>query len=314
MSTATLEAGRAGSRSRATSVRSPQKGRRPPPLTKLQAVRGLRLPPKAMVIVALLCASLVLAAGLATGGRGRSTLLATSRILDAVRAVAGQAPALFQGRLPDFGGQVAEVKLSGATAAARPEILAAAEIKAGQSLSGLDLAAVRTRVEQVGWVEHARVLRLWPDAVRIDVVQRPLMAVWQFAGKEVVVASNGAPVTEVDPSRFGGLPLIVGGGANLAAPALIAALGQRPAILAHVAALVRVDDRRWTLDLKDGGEVLLPGDDAEAEGLDRLARLQARANILGLGLARIDLRDPEMVLVRPRAAPPTAQTKTKGGV
>ena len=48
--------------------------------------------------------------------------------------------------------------------------------------------------------------------------KRPLMAVWEHAGRTVVVADDGTVVTKVDPGHFGGLPLIVGDGANPASP------------------------------------------------------------------------------------------------
>jgi cell division protein FtsQ len=71
--------------------------------------------------------------------------------------------------------------------------------------------------------------------------------------------------------------------------------------------MVRVDDRRWDLRLKDGGVIMLPPED-EGAALKRLDDLDRTAKILDLGLARIDLRDPEMVVVRPRetAAPALA--------
>ena len=66
-----------------------------------------------------------------------------------------------------------------------------------------------------------------------------------------------------------------------------------------------MDARRWDLRLKDGGIIQLPatGEDAALIQLDLLDR---RARLLELGFARIDLRDPEMVTVRPRGAPASA--------
>jgi methyl-accepting chemotaxis protein len=66
-------------------------------------------------------------------------------------------------------------------------------------------------------------------------------------------------------------------------------------------ALVRVDDRRWDLRLKDGSLIQLPAIDEES-ALIQLDQLDQRQRILDLGFARIDLRDPEMVAVRPRDA------------
>jgi cell division protein FtsQ len=81
-------------------------------------------------------------------------------------------------------------------------------------------------------------------------------------------------------------------------------------LLARVDALVRVDDRRWDLRMKDGSLIQLPAT-GEEDALMRLEKLDRRSHILALGFDRIDLRNPELVAVRPRqfgpgGAPPTA--------
>ena len=118
-------------------------------------------------------------------------------------------------------------------------------------------------------------------------------------------------MTQVDPSHFVGLPLIVGDGANLAAHGIVPAILGRPRLAKRLGALVRVDGRRWDIRLKDGCLIMLPAEGQDAalkqlDGLDRASR------ILDLGFARVDLRDPEMVVVRPRGA--AAPVLTKAGV
>jgi cell division protein FtsQ len=116
---------------------------------------------------------------------------------------------------------------------------------------------------------------------------------------------------DVAPGRVTNLPLIVGAGANTAAAALLPLVSARPRLAQRLAALVRVDDRRWNLNLKDGGVILLPAI-GEAAALLRLDALDRQARLLDLGFARIDLRDPEMILVRPHG--PTAPALAGGGV
>jgi cell division protein FtsQ len=225
---------------------------------------------------------------LATGGRAQRL------------AASGAAGA--EERLVASGLRVDTVQLQGASAAARKEILHAAALRPGESILTLDIDALRRRVEQVGWVNRARVIRLWPSTVVIAVDQRPLVAIWEHGGRAVVVASDGTVVDKADPNRFASLPLIVGDGANVAAAAIIPAVSARPRLLERLEALVRVDDRRWDLRLKDGALVQLPAG-GEEEALIRLDQLDSKSRVLDLALARIDLRDPEMVVVRPREGP-----------
>lgn len=201
-----------------------------------------------------------------------------------------------------LGFRLTSVRLEGASPQSSPDILRAAALTTGAPLFAVDLEAARQRVEQVGWVKSARVLRLAPNTVVIAVNERKLLAVWQHDGHVAVIDAGGVTAPEADPARFASLPLVVGDGANTAAAAILPLVASRPRLTARLDALVRVDDRRWDLRLKDGTIVQLPASDEEA-ALIRLDQLDQQSRILDLGFSRIDLRDPEMVMVRPRQAP-----------
>ena len=261
--------------------------------SKLNGVAGVGLERGLAVkatVVLLMGAAAVL---LATGGRGAAL---TAAIVGGV-----------DGRLGAMGLRVAKVELQGVSPAAAPAVLAAAGVEPGAPIMGLDLAAVRERVEGVGWIRSARVLRFLPDTLVIAAAERPRLAVWQLNGRTLVVDKDGAPIPEADAGGFPELPLVVGEGANEAASAVLPLLNARPRLMARVDALVRVDARRWDLRLKDGGLIQLPADKEDA-ALIQLDQLDQRARLLELGFARIDLRDPEMVTVRPRGGPAASAT------
>lgn len=262
--------------------------------SKLHAAKGAGFSRRLGIAAAALVAVLGAVVVLATGGRGAQLV--------------GVARGAIDSQFASLGFRLGTVHLQGASRAAQDEILKAADVKLGTPIFAVDLAKLRGRVERVGWVAHARVIRLLPDTLVIAVTERPLMAVWQHAGHTLVVASNGAVVSAVDPGHFTGLPLIVGDGANLAARAILPTVLARPRLAGRLAALVRVDGRRWDLRLKDGGVVLLPAD-GEGAALNRLDSLDRSSRILQLGLARIDLRDPGMVVVRPRGVAAPAAVK-----
>ena len=74
----------------------------------------------------------------------------------------------------------------------------------------------------------------------------------------------------------------------------------RPRLVSRLEALVRVDQRRWDLRLKDGGIIQLPAV-GEDSALIQLDQIDQKSRILDLGFERIDLRNPEALAVRPRA-------------
>ncbi len=151
----------------------------------------------------------------------------------------------------------------------------------------------------------ARVSRMLPDTLMISVEERRQLAVWQHDGRSQVIDDHGQVIPEADPARFTRLPLVVGMGGAQHAGEILPLLAQRPRLMEHLEALVRVDDRRWDLRLKDGALIQLPAVDEE-QALIRLEQLEKRTHLIELGFERIDLRNPDTVAVRPRAANPLA--------
>jgi cell division protein FtsQ len=229
-------------------------------------------------------------------------VLATNNRGERLVAATGEA---FTNATADAGFRLDNVRLQGASIQSSADILRAADLKKGAPLFTVDLDAARRRVEQVGWVKSARVVRLLPDSVVIDVVERRLLAVWEDNGRIGVIDAGGVVAPEADPGKFARLPLVVGDGANLAAAHILPLVQRRPRLMARLDALVRVDGRRWDLRLRDGGIVQLPATDEDA-ALIRLDQLDQASRILDLGFSRIDLRDPQMVAVRPKDTPGAA--------
>jgi cell division protein FtsQ len=229
--------------------------------------------------------TLALVGVLATGGRAGRIAAAAGHAVDQ--------------RLADAGFRLETVHIQGASELASRDILKAAAVYRDQPLMGLDLDGLRSRVEAVGWVREAQVVRLLPDTLVIAVKERRQLAVWQHAGRTMVIDDHGQPIPEAAPASFTSLPLVVGAGAARHAAEILPVLAQRPKLMARLEALVRVDDRRWDLRLKDGSLIQLPAVDQE-QALMQLEQLDLRSRILDLGFERIDLRNPDMVAVRPR--------------
>lgn len=251
---------------------------------KLHALRALAVPERALA--ATVAGVLVLGAGLVlfTHGRAHALTQAAANVVD--------------GRLAAMGLRLDRVHLQGASADSEPAIKAALDLHRGEAITSLDLNALRQKVEEVGWVKQARIVRLLPDTLVVSVQERERLAVWQHDGRTVVIDADGRPIREADPARFPELPLVVGEGADAAAGRILPLVRQRPRLMARLEALVRVDDRRWDLRLKDGSLIQLPADDGEEAALLQFDQLDQKGRVLDLGFKRIDLRDPQMAAVR----------------
>ena len=302
MPAAVRGARRTDARPRANVAAAPARGRTSAggsarPAAKLRAARGVGLPPGLAVAAAGLVFIVGIGVTLATGHRGER--LATG----IEQGVLGQTAAA--------GFKLQAVHVQGASPMARTDVLKAARLYKDQPLLGVDLNQVRADVEKVGWVKEARVIRLLPNTLVIAVTERDAQAVWQVNGRTVVIDRKGRIIREADPSKFPDLPLVVGFGANTALADITGPLAQRPRLRQRTEALVRVDNRRWDLRLKDGSIIQLPAM-GEEQALMQLDELDRRQRLLDLGFARIDLRDPEMIAVRPRMGAP-AEELVAGG-
>jgi cell division protein FtsQ len=237
-------------------------------------------------IVSVIAILMVLAAGLGVldnMGRGISDMAANSaRSMGlSVRVVNVQAP---------IGVEMSEYQ--------RAEAQAIAGIVPDEVMFGVNPNEIRARVADLPWVENVMVRRLWPDQIQIVITPRAASALWQENGKLTYMDATGRKLGVANVTSAKGLALVVGPGAGPASPALFAALAPYSEVASRTTAAIRVGDRRWNLRLKTGGDVLLPEGDISA-ALASLNQLQTSHKLLDRPFARLDMRTPSTLILRP---------------
>ncbi|MEJ1975160.1 MAG: cell division protein FtsQ/DivIB [Acetobacteraceae bacterium] len=185
-----------------------------------------------------------------------------------------------------------------------PELLldAALSVRKGDPILGFSLQDARDRIETLSWVEHATVERRLPGTLVVNLTERRPFAIWQNQGKFVLIDRDGQVVANENVATFGELPLVVGAGAPESTTALLDALSAYPALKSRLVAAVRVGERRWNLQLKNGINVMLPEGAAPA-ALAKLMDLESTQSLLERPLAVVDMRLPDRLVVRPLASP-----------
>jgi cell division protein FtsQ len=180
------------------------------------------------------------------------------------------------------------------------------------SVLSLDPKDVQARVESLDWVANARVRRLWPSTLIVEIARRQGYARWKENGEVSVIDSNGERLLAERADDHPELPLVVGDGAGAAAEPLLIALESLPQLRAHLKQLVRVGDRRWNIELNSGTLIALPEDGA-ARAMAQLESLQTQHALLDRPVAGIDMRTPGRMAVRVRAELAGALHPTLGG-
>jgi cell division protein FtsQ len=205
-------------------------------------------------------------------------------------------------RTPLFG--LSAVRVEGAGAVSRAEVLEAGQVRLGEPYLGLDLDAIRDRVAALPRVAAVRVTRDYPSSLRITVTERPPVASVSAGSVYWLVAADGT-VLDAAASRPPGLPYVAsvplpeGGGpgtrlppGNELANALTALGGMAPRLKAQVTGVDArsLDSLEFTLE--DGTRVLYglavdqPAKDAAVLLVRRTLKREGRE------AQRIDVRNP----------------------
>ncbi len=169
-----------------------------------------------------------------------------------------------------------------------------------RSMAAVDLDAVRSELMRYGWIADARVSRRLPDTIVIDIVERKPSAVWQSNSKLALIDKNGVLLERVTPSTIPDLPLVVGPNANRQTKALDTLLEETPALRPLLTGATWVGNRRWDLRFQTGEVLMLPeGKVQSTEALKDFARMEGVDRLLGRGIIRFDMRDPEKMVLLP---------------
>ncbi len=195
--------------------------------------------------------------------------------------------------------RVQTITINGRQNTPEPLLRAALGVNVGDPILAFSVEEARARIEALSWVEHVAVERRLPGTIYVAIAERRPFAIWQNQGKFLLIDRDGQIVTNEDVAAFGELPLVVGAGAPAHAASMLDLLGQFTDVRDHVAALVRIGERRWNLQLKNTMVVMLPEGHEDA-ALKRLHDLQASQNMLDRPLISLDLRLPDRMAVRSR--------------
>ena len=194
-----------------------------------------------------------------------------------------------------------EVFVVGREKTSRVALIEALGVTLGEPMLAFDAEAARNRIEALGWVREAVVERRFPDIIFLRIVERKPLALWQRAGKLLVIGRDGVVIEGAAPERFSRLPVIVGDDAPAHAAPLLAVLASEPGLSQRVAAAVRVGGRRWNLRFDNGIDVEMPERDL-AGAWRRLAEFERAYQLLARDITAIDLRLPDRLVVRPAEA------------
>ena len=269
-------------------ARKPKRMLRPPLLTPVQKMAAIGVTAAAIIMTGIVVWH--------SGWPQRTMLNAMDTVLDATAAM---------------GFRVSDITVTGRGRTTPDDILLALGVGRGDAILGVDLEDVKARLEEIPSVQNASVERRLPNTLRVALVERRPVALWQHDGSFMMVDKDGHQFPG-DVNGYQNLPLVVGEGAPIASAELFALLAAEPTLAPRVRAAIRVSNRRWNLRLDDaqhGLEARLPEDDLK-NALHQLAELEKNHSLTSRHVEMVDLRLSDRMVVKTGTPEQTATSPT----
>jgi cell division protein FtsQ len=206
-------------------------------------------------------------------------------VLVAVAALAGLAFLATRSPLLD----VDHVRTDGATHTSPDALLAAAGIRRGAPMTGVDLAGAERAIAALPWIDTVRVERDWPGSVEIHVTERVAAATMLTATGEWYLLDGTGRVLERVDAPAAERPTIAVGTAAAAPGATQAGVAGALEVVRHLTPELQV----WVQALQPAADgtvdLLLQG--AIRVELGSQAHLSDKVGDLATVLSRVDLTD-----------------------
>jgi len=188
-----------------------------------------------------------------------------------------------------LGFAVDEVEVSGHQNTSEIAVFEALGLDEFTSLVSLDARSAREALEQLPWVEAAKVRKVYPGKLEVALDERRAFAIWQTGETLSLIERDGNVIGAYAGSGFNSLPLVVGPGAATSSAPFMEMLSAYPAFASQVKALIHIGERRWDVRLASGITVKLPSDQPQ-KAVERLMAMDGQTQVLSRDIASIDLR------------------------
>ena len=193
---------------------------------------------------------------------------------------------------------VKKINVAGRQETSPSDLIETLDIKIGTPILKVEIEEARLRVESLGWIKSASVLRLLPNVIILDIKEREALALWQRNRRPpVLIDREGTVIQKRNLGKHSDLPLVVGQDAAKNAAVLIDLLHRHPLIFNEVKVAIRVSGRRWNLRLKNNIEIRLPAEEI-ATALNQLSEYQNKHSLFDRDIIAVDLRLPNRLIVR----------------
>lgn len=199
-----------------------------------------------------------------------------------------------------YGLYVEDIIVEGNVRTSYDELVEVLNFSDNESILGIDIAQLQSKIEQLTWVRSCVVKRsFFPNNILINIEERKVKAIWQYEGRYYPVDNEGNVIEVEDYEPDAPILLLAGEGAPHHLAELLKVLDTDKELAAHVRAAVFISERRWNLifdNPSNGVVVKLPEKNFD-KAYQKIALLNKRRGIFKRKLTSFDVRYDNRIIV-----------------
>ena len=164
------------------------------------------------------------------------------------------------------------------------------------NIFNINLPIIYKNIIENSWVKEGYVEIVLPDTIKIKILEKKPVAIWQNKNGNKLVTLNGEVITNGNVNHFKNIfPIIKGHKAKENISSILKILDTNKELAKNIWSLSFINQRRWDLHFNQGLTVRLPSKDVFI-AWKKIVKLQQNYNVLNLRLTEIDLRNPKQIL------------------
>lgn len=200
----------------------------------------------------------------------------------------------------NYGMHVEDVIVEGNKRTSYEDLIQALNLSENESILGIDIDKLQSRIEQLTWVKSCVVKRsFFPNNILINIQERNVKAIWEYDGRYYPVDADGNVIEVEEYEPDAPVLLLAGEGAPHHLAELLKVLSIDKDLAKQVKAAVFVSNRRWNLVIGTGGSgivVKMPEKNFD-KAYEKIALMHKRRGIFKRKLTSVDVRYDNRVVV-----------------
>lgn len=192
---------------------------------------------------------------------------------------------------------IEQVTLAGHNSTSDADIFEVLKLEKVPSFLTLNAIEREERLKKLPWVKEASIKRIWPNQVAISIKEREPFGIWQLENKAFLIDEEGRTLGPLKNDVDLHLPRFAGQGASSHASDFWSLIQSYPQIRDKIDYAEFVNNRRWSLKLKEGALIDLPTE-GEGSALSLLASHPRLHALLNESSCNLDLRFTDRIILR----------------